>query len=177
MDVVRMLIVAPVVSVMCASSFGALRAHAGQSPAGAKTGGLRACTLLTKDEIKKATAPRIPRTIDRFEPDEELLPGGGSECTIGDIDVQLDAVSVSRFEERLKTFAATTKFERIDGVGDAAYFYEQGTPGTPTHIVGVYARAGQHVVVYARSVAAPETTQTVRPGLIALATAAAAKLR
>ena len=90
--------------------------------------------------------------------------------------IQLDAVAVSRFEANRQAYLAQSKFERITGVGDEAWFYDQGAD-TAVHIIGVYARSGQHVYVLSLDVNKGETTASLRPVVIAAGQAAAAKLR
>jgi hypothetical protein len=92
------------------------------------------------------------------------------------LDIQLNAVPVSRFEANRQAYAARSRFERITGVGDEAWFYEQGA-GTSVHIIGVYARSGQHVYVVSLDVQSGETAASLRPVILAAGQAAAAKLR
>jgi hypothetical protein len=156
---------------------GASQAAAFQA-AGSKPGGIRACSLFTQAEIKKVYGAKWQPVWDqiRIPPNESPLPGGGSECSMMGLDIQLDAVQVSRFEANRQAYAARSKFERIMGVGDEAWFYEQGA-GTSVHIIGVYARSGQHVYVLSLSVRQGETAASLRPVVIAAGEAAAAKLR
>jgi hypothetical protein len=138
----------------------------------------RACSLFTQDEIKQFYGSKWKPVWDqiRIPPDESPLPGGGSECSMTGMQIQIDAVQVSRFESNRQAFAARSKFERIAGVGDEAWFYEQGA-GSPVHIIGVYARSGQHVYVLSVDVNQGETTASLRPVVVAASQAAAAKLR
>jgi hypothetical protein len=90
--------------------------------------------------------------------------------------IQLDAVAVSRFEANRQAYMAQSKFERVTGVGDEAWFHDQGAD-TSVHIIGVYARFGQHVYVLSLDVHKGETSASLRPIIIAAGQAAAAKLR
>jgi hypothetical protein len=157
---------------------GPARAAAFQSGA-AKAGAVRACSLFTQAEIRKIYGAKWRPAWDQVQipPDETELPGGGSECSTLGLSVQLDAVPVARFEANRQVFAKRSTFERVTGVGDEAWFYEQGAPGTMSHIVGIYARAGQHVYVLSIDVFEKETAASLRPLAIAFGQAAAAKLR
>jgi len=145
---------------------------------GAEPGNIRACSLFTQEEIKKLYGAKWPPVWDqiRIPPDESTLSGGGSECEMMGLAIQLDAVPVSRFEANRQSYAAKSKFERLTGIGDEAWFYEQGA-GTSVHIIGVYARSGQHVYVLSLDVRQGETPSSLRPVVIAAGQAAAAKLR
>ena len=155
---------------------GATQAAAFQ--AAAKAGGIRACTLFTQDEIKKAYGAKWQPAWDqiRIRPEEHPTSGGGSECEMTGLTIQLDAVPVSQFEGNRQAYAARSKFERITGIGDEAWFYEQGA-GTSVYIIGVYARSGQHVYVLSLTVRMGETAASLRPVVIAAGQAAATKLR
>jgi predicted cupin superfamily sugar epimerase len=90
--------------------------------------------------------------------------------------IQLDAVPVSRFEANRQSYAKQSTFERATGIGDEAWFYDQGA-GTSVHIFGVYARTAQHVFVLSVDVEKGETAASLRPVVVAAGQAAAAKLR
>ena len=171
---------------VCAGLIGAialaLRGTASEAVAfqavGAKADNIRACSLFTQAEIKQLYGAKWQPVWDqiRITPEESPLSGGGSECNMMGLAIQLDAVPVSRFESNRQSYAARSKFERITGVGDEAWFYEQGA-GTSVHIIGVYARSGQHVYVLSLTVRQGETAASLRPIVIAAGQAAAAKLR
>src|SRR5688572_22697336 len=155
---------------------GSFQAAAFQAPS--KPGTIRACSLFTQDEIKKFYGAKWPPAWDQFSipPQESALAGGGSECGMTGLHIQVDAVPVSGFESNRQAYAARSKFEKITGVGDEAWFYEQGA-GTSVHVIGVYARAGQHVYVVSLTVRQGETAASLRPVIIAAAQGAAGKLR
>jgi hypothetical protein len=146
--------------------------------AGVRPGTIRACSLFTQEEIKKLYGGKWQPFWDQISirPEESALSGGGSECHMMGLDIQLDAVPVSQFEPNRQAYAARSKFERITGVGDEAWFYEQGA-GTSVHIIGVYARSGQHIYVLSLDVPESETVASLRPIVVAAGQAAAAKLR
>jgi len=156
---------------------GAYQAAAFQA-AGSKPGGIRACSLFTQDEIKKFYGAKWEPVWDqiRITPQESPLSGGGSECEMMGLAIQMDAVPVARYEANRQAYMARSKFERVTNVGDEAWFYEQGA-GTSVYIIGIYARSGQHVYVLSVSVRMGETAASLRPVVIAAGQAAAAKLR
>jgi len=140
--------------------------------------GIRACSLFTQDEIKKIYGAKWNPVWDliHLRPEESPLTGGGSECGMMGMHIQLDAVPVSRFEDNRKSYAPQSKFERITGVGDEAWFYEQGA-GTSVDIIGVYARSAEHVYVLSLDVNEGQTVASLKPVIIAAAQSAAVKLR
>jgi len=164
---------------IAASRIASLAAHSqGGQPGGSKAGTIGACSLLTKEEIKKLLGDRTPALFDQVPSSEESLANGGSECFLPGITIQLDAHPVAAFEETAKRYGAggRTKFEPASGIGDAAYFYEQD-PGKDWHIVGVYTKVGQHVLTVSMDVNAPESAESLRPLVLTLTKAAAAKLK
>jgi hypothetical protein len=149
---------------------------AAQSDQAAKAGAMGACTLLTKDEIKQILGDRTPLFFDQFNPDEESLRGGaGSECGYSGVHIQLDPFALERFEEVRKIYAERATFERLGDVGEEAYIYEQDA-GKSSHAVGIYARSKEHIFTIEMDVNAPETADSYRPYLVAMANTAVPKL-
>ena len=144
--------------------------------AGPAVGRIGACSLLSGEEIKTLLGERTPAYFDLIPPSEEPLGGGGSECFISTIVIQLDAVSVARFQANMETYASRNTYERLTGIGDEAYFYEQD-PGGVSHVVGVYSRVGEHVLVVSMDVTDGDTPASLRPSLVTLVRAAEQKLR
>jgi hypothetical protein len=151
-----------------------LEAQAGS--AGPAAGSMGACSLLSSEEIKTLLGERTPPYFDLIPPSEEPLGGGGSECFIATIIIQLDAVPVARFNANMETYASRTTYERLTGVADEAYFYEQD-PGGVSHVVGIYSRVAEHVLVVSMDVTGRETPASLRPSLMTLVRAAEPKLR
>jgi hypothetical protein len=137
---------------------------------------LTACTLLTDQEIKKAAGARIEPYLKTLKADETPLPRG-SECSKLRLQIQLDVVPPSQFEQTQKIYASRTTSERVPDVGDGAHSMVQGTPGAAGHAVAVLARSGGHVFVLTMSVRKNETADEIRSIVIALAKIAAAKLK
>jgi hypothetical protein len=144
--------------------------------AGPAVRSIGACSLLSSEEIKALLGERTPPFFDMLPPSEERLGGGGSECFISTIIIQLDAVPVARFNATMETYASRTTFERLTGVGDEAYFYEQD-PGGVSHVVGIYSRIGEHVLVVSMDVNDGDTPASLQPSLMTLVRAAEPKLR
>jgi hypothetical protein len=139
---------------------------------------ITACSLLSNDEIKKELGARTSPFLDQLPPNEEKLKNGGSECFRANITIQLDAHPVSGFEETRKRYAESgrTTFQSVSGLGDAAYAYDQD-PGKSSHVVGVFVKAGQHVLTISMDVNENDSVDALRADVLALAKAAVAKLR
>ena len=144
--------------------------------AGSSPPQLRACTLLTDQEIRGAAGARVEPAVPGAKPTETSLPRG-SECSKLRLQIQLDVVPSSQFEQTYKLLASRTTSARVPDVGDAAYSVIQGTPGTAGHAVAVLARARDHVFVLTMAVRKNETADEIRPIVLALAKIAAAKLK
>ena len=162
-------------AVLAVSASGAADVNA-QARSGGGAAAVSACTVLSVQEIKTLLGDRTPRFIDMIPPNEEPLSGGGSECFIASITIQLDAVPVARYTQNMQTYAGRTTYERVTGIGDEAHFYEQDA-GKDSHVVGIYARVGQHVLVVSMDVEEGDTPASLRPSLMTLSRAAEAKLR
>ena len=145
-------------------------------PAGASR--VTACTLLTKDEIKKLLGPRTSKVIDLVPPNEEILKSGGSECFVGNVTIQLDAYPVSSFDATKKRYAesGTTAFRELPGVGDAAFSYDQN-PGKTSHVVGIFTRTGPHVLTISMDVNTGDSVEALREDALVLTKAAIVKLK
>lgn len=144
----------------------------------AKPQSLRACSLLTKAEIKKVTGTHTPALFEQIPGREESLASGGTECFYPGITIQLDAHPVTAFEATRKRYmdSGRTKFEPATGIGDQAYFYEQDAM-KESHVAGIFTRVGQHVLTISMDVNTPQTADTIRPLVVALSKAAVAKLQ
>jgi len=153
----------------------ALAASDGSLYAGQASKSVTACTLFTAAEIRRITATK-PSPIDGIKSDESPLPGGGSECDVAGFGIQLDAVPVARFDANRQAFSSRAKYERVPDVADEAYFYEQGA-GTSVQVLGVYGRTATHVFAISNIMGMNESVAELRPQLLALGKAAAAKLR
>jgi hypothetical protein len=161
------------VLVVMVLSVGTTNIATASPPAQAKPGAVKSCSLFTKAEIKKITAGWTPGLMfDQLAPTDEE-----GECMYAGITVQLDAAPVSQFEARRKSYGDRTKFQPLAGVGDQAYTFEQPYVEADRPIVGVYMRAGQHMLVISMPVNPPNTVASTRNAAQALAKAAVPKLK
>ena len=125
---------------------------------------VNACSLLTRDEVKKLV-PWAPM-LDQFPTDEESIGTSGSACSYPGVHIQVLSFSPGTIEAARKR----GKLESLSGVGDEAYLYEN-----PNGYLELYARVGKHLVTIQKSVRADEKMESVRSGVVALAKALAAK--
>jgi hypothetical protein len=129
-----------------------------------------ACSLLTRDEVKPF-AGGSP-VFDMLPPEEEPS-GRGTACNYGGgvIYMQIDPFQFSTIDaERTK---AGANFEAVPGVGDVAYAREN----TRSDDAEIYFRVGARVVTVQMNIAPGQTYASVKPRLIGLSRALAAKLR
>jgi hypothetical protein len=131
---------------------------------------ITACSILSKDEIKKVLGARTSPLLDQMPPNEEKLKNGGSECFLANIAIQVDAHPVSGFEETRKHYSESgrTTFQAVSGIGDAAYAYDQD-PGKSSHVVGVFVKAGQHVLTISMDVNDSDSVDALRGNVLARA--------
>ena len=134
----------------------------------------RACSLLTKADVKKLAAAD-DQFFDMVAPREEALGKSGSACFYSGITIQIDPFPPSVLEENRKKSGA--KWKPVSGVADTAYLYDN-TPAASLHYLELYGVVGARVFTIQKSVRPPEASaETVRPGVEALAKAIVAKLR
>jgi hypothetical protein len=129
-----------------------------------------ACSILSRDEVKPF-AGGSP-VFDMFPPEQEQS-GRGTACNygLGVIYMQLDPFQFATIDaERSKPGA---NFEAVPGVGDAAYAHEN----TRSDDAEIYFRVGQRVVTIQMTIPPGQTYASVKPRLIGLSRAIAAKLR
>ena len=145
----------------------------GRGRSNAATSAIRACALLPAGEVKRLVALPDPLNLyEKMPPDEEAV-GRGSSCSYPNVHVQIDPFEWSTIDSmRVKTPA---QFEAVPGVGDAAYLH--ANKQRSVEFAEFYARIGAHVLTIQMDVPDGKTTASVKPGVIALAQAYAAKLR
>ena len=134
-----------------------LSAQASASPA------VRACSLLPKGVVKRHV-PWID-ALDRMEPEEEAIGRTGSSCSYPSVIIQVLPAS-SRI---LETARKKGGLEKISGIGDEAYFYNNSN-----RYAEVYVRAGRHILTVQADV--NDRIASVKPGALNLARALVAKL-
>jgi hypothetical protein len=147
-----------------------------QAQGGRATGGtaaIRACTVLPASEVKRLVGLPDPLNLYTKLPPEEETIGRGSSCTYPNVHVQIDPFVWSTIDSvRTKTPAA---YEAIPGVGEAAYLHVNKK--SSVEFAELYARIGTHVLTIQLDVPDGKTTAALKPNIIALAQAYAAKLR
>ena len=163
------LIVRTVLLAVVTASVGVQAAPARQKPAvspAAKPERINACSLLTREEVKKIV-PWDPR-LDQFDIEEEAIGTTGSGCEYPLVRIQVLSFSQGTIDAARKR----GKLESVAGVGDEAYFYEN-----PAGYAELYAKVGTRLVTIQKSVRKDEKMDAAKPAVVALANALAAKLR
>lgn len=148
-----------------------------QSGAAAKgtSAATRACSLLTKNEVKKLAASDDP-FFDRVPAREESVGLSGSACFYSGIVIQVDPFSPATLEEHRKKRGQ--KWQPLTGVGETGYLFDNNNAAAALHHAELYAVVGTHVLTIQMGVHPAEASiDTVRPALLNLAKALAAKLR
>lgn len=135
-------------------------------PADASAAG--ACSLLTREEVKKLSGG--DQLFNMVPEEEQPLIGGGSSCTYAGVVIQLDPFSPAMLDaQRAKDAAA---FEPVAEIGSSAYFRHNKTADQAE----LFATVGGRVLLVQVSIVAPATLDEVRPRVLALAKAAAARV-
>lgn len=134
-----------------------LSAQASVSPA------IRVCSLLPKEEVKRHV-PWID-VLDHMEPEEEAIGDSGSSCNYPSVHIQVLPAS-SRILEIARERGG---LERISGIGDEAYFYNNSD-----EYAEIYVRAGRHILTVQADV--NDQIESVKPGALNLARALVARL-
>jgi hypothetical protein len=135
---------------------------------------IHACALLTASEVKKLAALPDPLNLYATMPPQEEPLGKGSSCNYPNLHVQIDPFDWATIDG-LRTKNAT-QFEAVPDVGDEAYL-RANKPARSLEFAELYARVGSHILTIQMDVPDGKTTASVKPGLVALAKAYAAKLR
>jgi len=145
-----------------------MRALAAQSPpaptSGAKPDRIGACSLLTKEEVKKIV-PWAPM-LDQFPVEEEPIGTSGSSCNYPNVHIQVLTFTPQFFDAARKQ----GKLEPVAGVGDEAYFHDKAG-----QFAELYVKVGQRIVTVQKDV--DKSSEAEKPGVIALGKALVAKLR
>jgi hypothetical protein len=164
------MVVTMMIAVFCATVHG--QARSGQGVAAKPS--IRACALLPASEVKKLAALPDPLNLYEAMPPEEEPIGKGSSCNYPNLHVQIDPFDWATIDSmRVKNGA---QFEAVPEVGDAA-FLRANKAARSVEFAELYARVGSHVLTIQMDVPDGKSTASVRPGLVALAKAYAAKLR
>src|SRR5262245_25204252 len=134
---------------------------------------VRACALLPASEVRKLLGLPDPLNLyEKMAPEEEPI-GKGSSCNYPSAHVQIDPFDWQAIDSLRAKNAA--QFEAVPGVGEAAFL--RANKMRSVEFAELYARAGTHILTIQLDVPEGSSTATVKPGLVALAKAYAAKLR
>jgi len=145
----------------------ALAAHGRQAASpGAKTDRLSACSLLTRAEVKKLMP--WPSHVDQIPDQEDPIGTTGSSCAYPSVHVQ-----VMPFSQRMiDTARKSGKLEAVSGVGDEAHFHDNRN-----RYAELYVKTDKHLLTLQANVPTGQTSESVKPAVIALAKAFVEKLR
>ena len=143
------------------SSATAQQARSGAAPASSP----KACSLLTKDLALKITGTN--KALFDLPPRETPI-GKGSECNWGDIQLQIDPFSWASLEGMGKN---DKKWTEVSGVGDKAYFRENG------RFAELMSHVGGRTFTIQLGVPVTSTAEKIKPNVITLANAIVPKLK
>ena len=125
-----------------------------------------ACSIMSKAEVKPFSSNQF---FDQF-PAEEDKAGGGTGCNYAGVYIQLDPFPFATVENMRRQPGQT--LESAPGIGNAAYVRDNGG-----NYAELYARVGQRVFTIQMSIRPGESFASVKPRLLQMGTAMAAKLR
>ena len=165
----RLVIAAGVYTLVTGAMFQARPMAQARAQTPAAPGAVRACSLLTKAEVKNIIGAGN-RFWDQLPVTEEPLRSGGSSCTYANAVVQINPFAFSVLEDMRKK--APAEYQTVPDVGDLAYIHVNRG-----EYAELYARARQHVVTVQLDMDGPfQTLDGARPAAAALANALIAKL-
>jgi hypothetical protein len=167
-QLITMLLLVSTGPALVASRVDARLAQSPGQPAAGKPAAVRACSLLTKEEMKKFAGANNP-LFDKLAPEEDSVGSHGSGCNYPGVYIQVNPFTPARLEELRKTTGKG--WTAVPDVGDAAYFQHRSTD-----YAELYARRGPHVVTVQMDVPTGQSVEAVRPAAVALARALIAKL-
>lgn len=159
--------------------------------AGGAQSGNPACSILTPQELQNITGfPGYKRPSPGDPPGQGA--GGGASCQYQSMGPSVDARG-NAVEEKGpllslvlidgKNYTKTMpigrgcKKEAVSGVGDEAYFEVCPSAGRLSRTPPLYVKSGSKDLIVQMDIDSPDTVDTIRPKVTAVAKAAAAKLR
>jgi hypothetical protein len=172
MRVITRMTIVVVVAAQASVAVSTVQAQAGK-PAASGAGGTSACSVLTPEEIVRITKRANPLNL---KPEEDAVGTTTTECHFLSLDLQLVR------GETHESFEATRKqqvkygykVEPVSGVGEEAFSWER--PGRAERLVAIVFRVGQ-TRFGIQDMVPTDSMAAVKPSLVALAKAAAAKLK
>lgn len=133
---------------------------------GAKADPMKACSLLTRAEVKKVL-PWAPQ-LDQFPNEEEPIGTTGSSCAYPTVFIQ-----VLPFSQRMiESAKQRDKLESVSGVGDEAYFHSN-----KNGYAELYVKTGKYLLTLQGDVPTGKTSESIKPAVVALAKLLVEKLR
>lgn len=125
---------------------------------------LRACSLVTKEEVKR----HLPwaAMLDQFDPEEDAMGTYGTGCEYPSVRVQVMTFS----QGTLDAVKKKDGLETISDVGDEAYLHHN-----PNGYAELYVKVGARTLTLQASIRT--TFDEVKPGVVSLAKALVPKLR
>jgi hypothetical protein len=135
-----------------------------QGPAAANPPIVAACSLISKEEVKRHL-PWRPQ-LDQFDAEEEQLGSYGSACEYPSVRVQVMPFVQATIDNARKK----SGIETVGGVGDEAYLYNNAN-----RYAELYVKVGARLLTLQANVSG--SIDEVRPGVVAMAKVLVAKLR
>jgi uncharacterized protein YdhG (YjbR/CyaY superfamily) len=136
------------------------------APPAAKAGPMRACSLLTRAEVKKLLP--WPPQLEQFPNEEEPIGTTGSSCGYPTVFIQ-----VLPFSQRMIDSAKQRdKLEPVSGVGDEAYFHDN-----KNRYAELYVKTGKYLLTLQGDVPTGKTSESIKPAVVALARLLAERVR
>jgi hypothetical protein len=164
--------IAVLVAVQTSAALSTAHAQA-TKPAASGAGGQTACSVLTPEEIVRIGKRANPLDL---KPEADAVGATTTECHFLSLDLQLmHGESHQSFEATRKQQEKNGyKVEPVSGVGEVAFFWER--PGRAEGLVAIVFRVGQSRFGH-QDMVPSDSMAAVKPTLLALAKAAAAKLK
>lgn len=126
---------------------------------------LNACTILSRDEVRKIAA--WSPGSDQFKESEQPV-GAGSVCVYPNVQVYVGPYSAARLDSERKRAPMVP----VAGIGDEAFLQQNGK-----HWAVLYVKVGARAVFVEQEIPPAGTFESVKPSVLALGKALAAKLR
>ncbi len=135
------------------------------------TPSVRACALLTKELVAKVSPHKgNPQLMSVMKPSEDSLGATGSACSYAGITLQVNPFTAERLQALAKEYEAA--WVVVPDVGTGAYFFDNRG-----EYAELYAKTGTQVFTIQMDVPDGGTAAGIKPNVLELAKAIAAKLK
>lgn len=138
--------------------------YAWQQPAGTAAQPLGACSLMSKEDVRKHLP--WPAALDAMAPEEEPIGTTGSSCNYPSVHIQVMPFR----QQTIDLLRKKGGLEAVTGVGDEAYFHNNAN-----RYAELYVRVGNRLLTLQAS--GDSSVDAVKPGVVSLATALVPTLR